>query len=135
MSELKNCAGCGRLFAGEGSLCRKCKQSDDDEYSIVRKYVRDYPGASIFEVAEATGVEEPTILHYLRDGRLQSRGLTTVSECDRCGKVISEGKYCDSCLRDLKSQFGQAMPRGDAAREEIRKSSKDRMYTKEDKRR
>lgn len=137
MSELKNCARCGRLFAGAGrNVCRKCQQTEDDEYSIVRKYVRDYPGASVFEVSEATGVEEDKILNFLRDGRLQSQGMTTVLECDRCGQVISEGRYCNSCIRELNNQIGQILPsRNKVADKGEPKPSKDRMYTKEDKRR
>ncbi|NLJ71735.1 MAG: MerR family transcriptional regulator [Syntrophomonadaceae bacterium] len=136
MSGLKNCARCGRLFAGEGrTVCRKCQVAEDDDYSIVRKYVRDYPGASVFEVAEATGVEEEKILHFLRDGRLQSQGLASMLECERCGRSINEGKYCSACVKELQNEIGHILPSKNNMDKDIPKSSKDRMYTKENKNR
>ena len=72
----------------------------------------------------------------MRDGRLQSRGMTTVLECTRCGRFIAEGKYCDSCLNDLNSQIKQVLPgkSSPAADKSNPKGSRgDRMYTKEDK--
>lgn len=137
MSELKNCPRCGRLFAAQDrSVCRKCQESEDDEYMVVRKYVRDNPGASVFEVSEATKVEEEKILQFLRDGRLQSRGMTTIIECARCGRYISEGTYCASCVNDLNSQIKQVLPgksaiSPDKPAKETR--SGDRMYTKDNK--
>lgn len=110
MSELRNCAKCGRLFAYQGrNLCRRCLEEEENEYMVVRKYVRDHPGATVFEVAEETGVEEEKILQFLRDGRLQSKGLTALLKCERCGQPINSGHYCDKCLNEMNSQFKQVL--------------------------
>ncbi|HZK43212.1 MAG TPA: TIGR03826 family flagellar region protein [Syntrophomonadaceae bacterium] len=131
MSNLRNCPKCGRLFAADGrNVCRKCQQAEDDEFTIVRKYVRDNPGASVFEVAEATGVEEEKILQFLRDGRLESRGMTVIFRCTRCGVEIKEGKYCNSCLNDLNQQIGEVLPGKKPA---PTKQGKQRMYTRDGK--
>jgi len=105
---------------------------EEEQYAIVRKYVRDHPGATVFEVAEETGVEEEIILQFLRDGRLQSRGFAEVLECQRCGKIISSGKYCSQCLQDLDSQLkGAISPTSQRSATEEKKSRGDRMHTRE----
>lgn len=110
MAELRNCAECGRLFAYQGrNLCSKCLKKEEDQYNIVRRYVRDNPGASVFEVADATGIEEEKILQFLRDGRLQSKGFTEIMECERCGRRISSGRLCDSCLGQINNEIRDAI--------------------------
>ncbi|MGI5921536.1 MAG: TIGR03826 family flagellar region protein [Syntrophomonadaceae bacterium] len=108
--DLRNCPQCGRLFAYQGkNLCQKCLEKEDDEYIIVRRYVRDHPGASVFEVADATGVDEQDILRFLKDGLLHSRGFSASLECEGCGKRISEGRFCDSCRARLGAELKQAV--------------------------
>lgn len=109
--DLRNCPECGRLFAYQGkNLCKKCSEKEEDEYVIVRRYVRDHPGANVFEVAEETGIEEEKILNFLRDGRLQSRGFAASLECERCGKKISSGRLCEACRSRLGSELKAAIP-------------------------
>lgn len=108
MPELRNCPECGRLFSYTGrNLCHKCIESEEEEFKQVRKFVRDHPGATVFDTAEATGVDEEKILRFLREGRLISRGLQSgiVLKCERCGKVIDAGKYCKECLSELDHDF------------------------------
>jgi len=104
---LKNCSKCGRLFAsGNRDICSKCLEKEGDDFSIIRNYLREHPGANVRQVAEATQIDEKVILKYLREGRLvaaQSSGSTIT--CQRCGKAISQGKYCTSCLTFLEVQF------------------------------
>jgi flagellar operon protein (TIGR03826 family) len=133
-TNLRNCSICGRLFAYQQgrTICSRCMDQEEEQYAIVRKYVRDHPGATVFEVAEETGVEEEIILQFLRDGRLQSRGFAEVLECQRCGKIISSGKYCSQCLQDLDSQLkGAISPTSQRSATEEKKSRGDRMHTRE----
>lgn len=113
MAELRNCPECGRLFAYQGrNLCSKCLQAEEEEYNIVRRYVRDHAGASVIEVSDATGVDEQKILQFLRDGRLHSKGFTEVIECERCGRRISSGRLCDACRGQLDREIRGAIPSG-----------------------
>lgn len=110
MAELRNCPECGRLFAYQSrNLCSKCLEKEEHDYNVVRRYVRDHSGASIFEVAEATGIDEEKILQFLRDGRLQSKGFANVMECERCGRRISSGRLCDSCRAQLGNEMRGAI--------------------------
>lgn len=132
MAELRNCPQCGRLFAYQGrNLCKKCQEEEENEYLIVRKYVRDNPGATIFEVSEATGVEEEKILHFLREGRLQSKGLALALECERCGRKIASGRYCSQCLKELENEIKSVVKDNTPKMPELKKDTKDRMFTKD----
>lgn len=130
---LKNCPRCGRVFpAGAGrDICSKCMEAEDDDYAIVRRYVRDHPRSTVIEVAEETGVDEEVILQYLRDGRLMSNTFSSVINCERCGKSIRGGRYCDSCLNVIDAQIrGVDPPKEDEPKaKNLGKSSKG-MHTK-----
>lgn len=132
-ANLKNCPRCGRLFpAGTGrDICGKCLEAEDDDYAIVRRYVRDHPRSTVVEVAEETGVDEEVILQYLRDGRLISNSFAEVITCERCGKSIRGGKYCDSCLNVINAQLrGVEPPREEESKTKSLGKNANRMHTK-----
>lgn len=132
MAELRNCPQCGRLFAYQGrNLCKKCQEEEENEYLIVRRYVRDNPGATIFEVSEATGVEEEKILNFLREGRLQSKGLAAVLECERCGKKITAGRFCAQCIKEMEKEIKSVVKDNTPKAPELKRDSKERMFTKD----
>lgn len=111
---VKNCVRCNRMFQsdGPGKLCARCLDTDEEDFKVVREYVYDNPNCSIPEVSESTGVAEEKILKFLRQGKLVLKDSTSmVLDCERCGKSITSGKYCESCTRemsrDLKSAASQ----------------------------
>lgn len=132
---LKNCPICGRVFAYQGrDICNKCLEKEDGDYAIVRRYVRDHPGASVAEVAEATEIDEDKILQFLRDGRLITKGLAYTTMCARCGKTIPSGKYCETCLKQLGAEIKSAIPSRRAPEPEIKPRGRvrEKMHIKED---
>lgn len=137
MAELRNCPECDRLFAYVGrNLCPQCIEKEEEEFRVVRNYVRDHPGATVFDTAEATGVDEEKILRFLREGRLISRGLqsSAVFRCESCGKVVDPGvRYCRECVqkldRELKKHIPEA-PQPAPSRETTRE--RERMHIMED---
>lgn len=131
MADLRNCIQCGRVFAFQGSkVCSKCQEAVEGEFTIVRKYVRDHPGADVMEVAEATGVTEEKILQFLREGRLISKGFVESLKCERCGAKIDAGRYCGQCLHELDNQFKTVLP-GKSAHGTVR-DNRDGMHIKKD---
>lgn len=113
MRNVRNCPECGRVFTYDGrrNLCPRCIENEEKQYALVRKYVKDNPGASITEVAEGTEVDEDLILRFLREGRLHSKGLEAAnitSECARCGKQILTGRYCQDCLLKMAKELNKA---------------------------
>lgn len=134
-ANLRNCVECGRLFAYiQGRpVCSRCMEQEEEKYLVVRRYIRDHPGATVFEVADETGIEEELILQFLREGRLQSKGFAEVLECQRCGKRINSGKYCENCVRELDTQIRGLVSsdkRGDS-KPSSSGSLRDRMHTKD----
>lgn len=110
MGELKNCKKCGRMFSSiNGQLfCSKCRTDDEDDFKVVREYIYDNPNSTVHDVHEATEVAEEVILKFLRQGRLVLKGEGVGLECERCGKSINSGRFCDKCAHELKSGFKNA---------------------------
>ena len=113
MADIRNCIKCGRIFQYDGfnKKCERCRRDEEEDFKKVKEYLYDNPGATITEVSEETGVEEDLILKYLRQGRLEisSEGGSLVLDCERCGRAIRTGKFCDQCAeemaRELKGAF------------------------------
>ncbi len=108
--QLKNCVKCGRMFSAEEGqkFCSNCYENDDEIFRLVREYIYDNPGSSVEDVAIATEVDEDKILKFLRQGKLALKGDGVGLECERCGKTISSGRYCDACSAEMKKGFNQA---------------------------
>ena len=110
MGELKNCKKCGRMFSSIGGqlFCTKCRTDDEDDFRVVREYIYDNPDSTVSDVHEATEVSEEIILKFLRQGRLTLKNDGVGLECERCGKNINTGRFCDQCAHELKSGFEDA---------------------------
>jgi len=133
---LKNCSECGVLFAYSGrNICNKCLDKEEEQYKLVRRYVRDHPGASVFEVSQETDIEEEKILQFIRDGRLQSQGFKGVLECESCGKSINSGRLCEDCImkRDKEIRGVLQNARKEPAPEKSTRNTNDRVYVREEK--
>ncbi|AKL93796.1 hypothetical protein CACET_c02800 [Clostridium aceticum] len=105
---LINCPKCGRLIrdSGDGEvLCNRCAEAEGNPYKVIREYVYHHQGASVMEVAEATGVSKNLILKYVKEGRLsllEERSI--LAHCPKCGAVLESGRACSRCLRDALSE-------------------------------
>lgn len=135
MSNLRNCSRCGRVFPYMGrNICPRCLEKEEDEYQVVRRYVRDNPGAGVIEVVEETGVEEDKILQFLRDGRLQAKGLTASLHCERCGQSINSGRFCESCINEVNAEIQGHLPqkaKSEEPKRPPRGKVKDKMHIKD----
>ncbi len=111
---VKNCTRCGRMFQAEGpsKLCERCRDNDEEDFKVVREYVYDNPNSNIPDVAENTGVSEDKILKFLRQGKLILKDeLSMVLDCERCGKPIKSGRYCESCTNEMSRELRSAASR------------------------
>ena len=89
------------VFTGVGSYrCEKCRFTDYDDYGKVRNYVEEHRGASVAQVADATGVEQRLINELLREERLEIASDSKVFlKCEGCGREIRYGRYCSECAK------------------------------------
>lgn len=110
MSEMRNCPRCGRIFVFRGrEICPACVNEEEEQFERVRRFLRESPGATVEEVAEATGVPSELILSFLRQGRLiATDGLKGSLTCQRCGAPIDGGYLCAACSRELAREVGRA---------------------------
>lgn len=137
--EIRNCKNCGRLFNYIGKvLCPECLKEKDDEFAIVKEYVRENPGAGIAQTSEATGVSVKQIRQWIREERLVLSEASAEAgiNCESCGRPITTGRFCKGCKVQMSRTLSQAFavntePGG---REGIGSSGKDRMrYLSKDK--
>lgn len=108
--ELRNCPNCGKVFAFVANeLCPSCADEDEKEFAFVRAYLECNPNVTLEQVHQATAVPKQRILKFLREGRLVNgvaRGVAL--ECERCGRPLSGGRLCASCIREVTDELDRA---------------------------
>ena len=106
--DIKNCRKCGKIFAYDGhKTCRSCRKVEEEEFQKVKGYIYENPGTTVQEISKETEVSVQKIMRYLREGRLllTDDNQNLVLDCERCGKSIKTGKYCDGCVEALEKGF------------------------------
>lgn len=104
---MRNCDRCGKIYASPNpKLCSDCVKQDQDDFNVVREFLKENPKVSIEVISEATGVDELKIREYLRQGQLELADVNGPAlECTRCGKPISKGDYCVLCQREIQNSL------------------------------
>ena len=122
--EMKNCAHCGKMFTyiGGPPLCQACVKKMDEKFEEVKKYVYDNPGCGIQEVCDAMDVTSNQIRKWIREERLAFAESSDVAiNCEKCGKRILTGRFCENCKREVVNQFGNASRKPEPAQPERKK--------------
>lgn len=71
MTTVERCRDCGRLFSYlPRGVCGECLTRREELFLTVKAHFRSAPGASVAEVATATGVPVGMITAWIADGRL-----------------------------------------------------------------
>ncbi|HEY8422471.1 MAG TPA: flagellar operon protein YvyF [Thermoclostridium sp.] len=111
MPEIKYCKECRRIFQYESGpvLCSFCRKKDDEEFEKVRVFLRDFPGATMQEVSNVTGVSPSKIHRWLKEERLEVvEGSPVALNCEKCGVRIRSGRFCVECSKSLAKEMLQA---------------------------
>ena len=100
-AELKNCRRCNKIFLYMAGLpiCPACAEEDEKIFELVCEFIRKNPGAPLSEVSKELEISYDKLLKYVKEGRLQIRSGNGgfYRFCEKCGEMITEGKYCDHC--------------------------------------
>lgn len=107
--EVRTCKKCGALFNFVSGLplCPVCMKEIDDKFSQVKQYIYDHPGVGIHQVSEENEIPVAIIKKWVKEERLAfTEGSAIGVECERCGKMILTGRFCESCKAEVKQQFG-----------------------------
>ena len=103
MPKLKNCPICGKVFVDSGTgVCRDCYEEMQKMETTVLEYVRDHPKCKVQEIVEATGAKEKLVIRMIKQGRFIQSGCEISYPCEKCGKPIFRGKYCEECQKNLR---------------------------------
>jgi len=104
MAEVRNCKRCRKIvmYTSGPQLCDACKTLEEEEFAKVRKFVRDFPGATVQEVSDVTEVPQSTIHKFLKDGKLEVSADSPIAiQCENCGARIRSGRFCATCTTSL----------------------------------
>lgn len=127
--EVRNCRGCGRLFnyiTGGSYLCPACLEELEEKFEVAKKYIRENKTASIHEVAEEADVSVKQIEKWVREERLAFADDSPVGiACEKCGKMIRSGKFCDACKSSMASNFSELYEQPKKKVEPPRRDTKD----------
>ena len=125
-----NCKGCGRLFnvINNSRLCPQCIRDLEDKFQEVKKYLNEYPNASIDAVAQDNEVSVKQIKQWVREERLTfAEGSGVGIECEQCGKMILTGRFCDMCRGKLANELMGAIDRPKSIEPKKNSHERDRM--------
>jgi flagellar operon protein (TIGR03826 family) len=127
----QNCPRCGKLFSHiSKSVCADCEKAEEETFNRLRDYLDEHPDSILSELSEATHISVKRITQYIRDGRLEiTKGLQKEVGCERCGKPIRSGRYCDTCLLELSSQVNTLFGRDNEGGPAASHSNSSRMFT------
>lgn len=105
MAELANCKYCGNVFVKSmRDICQACYKEEESAFQKVANFLRQRKNrtATLYEISDATGVEEEQIIKFLKEKRLTSSQAPMLSyPCERCGTDITEGIICLNCKNEL----------------------------------
>jgi len=104
MPDVRNCRRCGRMYnyLGGPPICIDCKNADEEVFKKVKEYLYENPGATLAQVSMDLEVSVEKIKMFLKEGRLEiTEGSNIILECERCGKSIKTGRFCDACQNQV----------------------------------
>lgn len=115
-----NCRSCGRLFnvLSNEKICPECRKKLEDKFQEVKRFLEDNPNSSITVVSREMDVSVKQLKKWVREERLilsdaSEAGIT----CERCGKMIRTGKYCEACKNEMATDLRSAFsPQQDESR-------------------
>lgn len=108
------CRRCGNMFEVEGlvgPICSSCKLEREEQFQIVRIFVREHPGISALEVHQCTEIPMGAILKYINAGLLEviNMGNEDGSISERVGVMLRKAEAKKQQL-DMKKTSQSAPP-------------------------
>lgn len=123
--DIRNCKRCGKIYNYDGfKNCPTCRREDELDFSKVKEYIYENPGANISEVERETEVDSEKIIEFLRQGRLEiGDEHNLVLECEICKTGIKSGRFCDQCKNEIARDLGGAIKFKEKEEKEKRKET------------
>lgn len=125
----RRCRRC-RTFIHENSLreyCNRCYKIVEEVFDKIREYLKEYPGATAFEMNQRLGIPTHVINNFVKDGRLIEIPNEFLNiECLRCGNLLlsSYHKYCPICEEEMRRDLLKAKDELSSAQSKSREGSR-----------
>lgn len=123
--DVRNCTRCKKIFnyVGGQPVCAQCKKELEELFKETRLYIRRNPDASITEVSEKCNVDLKQIRQWIREEKLSfSKDSEIGIECEKCGKSIRTGRFCDACKGDTLNELNNIVRQNSAPIESVPKT-------------
>ena len=120
---VRNCRKCGKIFNYLSGLpiCDNCKRKMEEQFQVVKAYIRSHPGTNIKETSEECEVETSLIKQWIREERLELEGSDGEIVCENCGKAISTGRLCEECKKTMANGFEDSIKKPEMPKPEPKK--------------
>jgi len=108
MPDARNCRRCGKMYnyLSGPPICIDCKNADEEVFKKVKEYLYDRPGATLAQVSTDLEVSVEKIKMFLKEGRLEiTEGSNIILECERCGKSLKTGRFCNECQNQVSNDI------------------------------
>ena len=116
--EVRNCRECGKMFNYTGGMpvCPACMKKMDEKFNDVKQYIYDNPGVGIQKVSDEMEVSIKLLKKWVREERLTfAEGSGVGIDCERCGKAILSGRFCNECKNEVSRNLDSAYNKPSAA--------------------
>ena len=106
---LTNCSLCGRIcLENWHGLCKSCFEKQADITHKVEEYTKNNPSATLEEISEAESIELGILRKMAKVGKFDLASGRLEYPCKRCGKPITAGQLCHSCMNFFGEEIGKA---------------------------
>lgn len=111
--KLRVCRRC-KTHIHEKSLheyCSRCYSIVEEVFEKIREYLREYPGATAYEMEQRLGIPSHVINNFVKDDRLIEIPNEHLNiQCSRCGCLLLSAyhKYCPKCEDEMRKGFLKA---------------------------
>ena len=129
--ELISCVKCGKLFQHISGprVCQQCGKELEEKFVEVKAYVREHPNIDMRTLSKECEVSPKQIQRWVREDRLVFSADSPIGiPCERCGKTIKSGRFCESCkngiTHDLEDAAGIRKPKPEAPKKKAPESDK-----------
>lgn len=113
MKKLSTCKRC-KTPIHENSLreyCNRCYGIIEEVFDKIRNYLREYPGATAYEMEQRLDIPVHVINNFVKDGRLIEIPNEYLNiQCLRCGNLLlsAHHKYCPICEAEMRKDIQKA---------------------------
>ncbi len=95
---LRNCPLCGKLFSDTGfGYCQKCYDKSREYEQQINEFVKAHPHCTLKDIVKNTNIPMKVATNMINKGQFVAGGKISYP-CSRCGRPITTGLYCNSCM-------------------------------------